>query len=156
MLRPGFHVAAFFTHRSSGNDAILIVKSRLILLCVSIQHGIVAASILSIAVAVLFYVFDPIFLFDLARVTLFIGVFRKGNVAVLGRDRDLNCYLRQFLRLSFCCLFFPSSSSSCLLRRVFSLYYLVGRLGEAFCAESIVSFFRVLLIVSQRHNSTSA
>ena len=36
VLRPGFHFAAFFVHRSSGSDAILIARRHFILLCVSI------------------------------------------------------------------------------------------------------------------------
>ena len=55
VLRPGFHVAAFFVHRSSGSDAILIARCYFILLCVSTQHGILAAFILSMAIAVLLF-----------------------------------------------------------------------------------------------------
>ena len=51
--RPRFHFAAFFAHRLSGSDAIFIAKRHFILLCVSIQHWILAAFILSAAVAVL-------------------------------------------------------------------------------------------------------
>ena len=54
VLGPGFHFAAFFVHRSSGNDAILITKRHVVLLCVSIHHEIFAAFILSTAIAVLF------------------------------------------------------------------------------------------------------
>ena len=58
VLRPGFHFAAFFAHRSSGSDAILIPKRHVILLCVSIQHGIFTAFILSTAVAVLLFTYS--------------------------------------------------------------------------------------------------
>ena len=43
----------FFVHRSSGSDAILIAKRHFILLCVSIQLGILADFILSVAAAAL-------------------------------------------------------------------------------------------------------
>ena len=55
MLRLGFHSVAFFAHRSSGSDTILIAKRHSILLCAAIQHGILAAFILSTAVAVLLF-----------------------------------------------------------------------------------------------------
>ena len=51
----GFHFAAFFSHRSSGNDAILIDNRHFNRLCVSIQHGILAAFVFSTAVAVLLF-----------------------------------------------------------------------------------------------------
>ena len=55
VLRPGFHFAAFFAHRSSASDSILIAKRHFILLCVSIQHWILAAFILSTAIVVLLF-----------------------------------------------------------------------------------------------------
>ena len=58
MLRLGFHSAAFFAHRSPGSDALLIAKRHFNLLCVSIQHGILAAFILSTAVAVLLFMYS--------------------------------------------------------------------------------------------------
>ena len=53
VLRPWFHFAAFFVHRSSSSDAVLIVKRHFILFCVSIQHGIFAVFVLSTAISVL-------------------------------------------------------------------------------------------------------
>ena len=58
MLRPGFHFAAFVAHRLSGSDAILIAKRHFILLRVSIQHGILAAFILSTVVVVLLFMYS--------------------------------------------------------------------------------------------------
>ena len=52
-LRQKFHPAAFLAHRFSGSDAITIAHRNVILLCVSIQHGISAALIRSSASAVL-------------------------------------------------------------------------------------------------------
>ena len=45
-------------HRSSGSDAILIAKRHFNLLCVSTQHWILAAFILSTAVAVLLFMYS--------------------------------------------------------------------------------------------------
>ena len=58
VLRPGFHVAAFFLHSSSGGDAILTARRHFILLCDSIQHGILAVFILSMAIAVVLFTFS--------------------------------------------------------------------------------------------------
>ena len=58
VLMLWFHFAAFFAHRSSGNDAILIANRQFILLFVSIQHGILAAFIFSTAVAVLLFMYS--------------------------------------------------------------------------------------------------
>ena len=44
--RTGFHFAVVFVHRLSGNDAILIANRHFILLCVSIQHGILVPLII--------------------------------------------------------------------------------------------------------------
>ena len=84
MLKPGFHSAAFFAHRSSGSDAILI-RRHIILLCVcQIQHGILPAFILSTAVAVLLFMYSiRFFLFNFSCVTQNISVFHEGDVTVL-------------------------------------------------------------------------
>ena len=42
VLRPGFLSAASLAHLSFGSDATLIASQHFILLCVSIQHGILA------------------------------------------------------------------------------------------------------------------
>ena len=47
-----------FVHRSSSIDAILIARRHFILLCVSIQHGTLAAFIFSMAVAVLLFMYS--------------------------------------------------------------------------------------------------
>ena len=52
MLGPEFHCAA------SGSGAFLIAKRHFILLCVSIQHGILAAFILSTAVSLLLFTYS--------------------------------------------------------------------------------------------------
>ena len=57
-LRPGFHSAGFFAHLFSGNDAILIASRHSILLCVSIQHGMLAFFIGSSALAVLLFMYS--------------------------------------------------------------------------------------------------
>ena len=44
VLNPGFHSAAFLAHRSFGGAAILIANRHFILLCISIEHGILAPS----------------------------------------------------------------------------------------------------------------
>ena len=79
VLRAGFHFAAFFAHRSSGSDAILVVKRHFSnpawdFGCFHPFNCCGCAS---------FHVFDPIFLFTFACVNLFIGVCHEGNVAVL-------------------------------------------------------------------------
>ena len=56
--RQKFHSVPFFSHRSSGSDAILIAKRHVILVCVSIQHGMQAAFILSIAIAMLLFMYS--------------------------------------------------------------------------------------------------
>ena len=53
VLNPGFHPAAFLTHRSSGGDAILIANRHFILLCISIEHGILAPLIQSLCLSLL-------------------------------------------------------------------------------------------------------
>ena len=58
MLRLGFHSTAFFAHLSFGSDAILVAKRHFALLCVSIQHGILASFILSTAEAVLLFMYS--------------------------------------------------------------------------------------------------
>ena len=58
VLRPGFHFAAFFAHRSSGNDAILTANRHFILLRVSIQQGILAAFILSTAADAILFMYS--------------------------------------------------------------------------------------------------
>ena len=98
VLRPGFHFAAFFAHRSSGSDASLIPKRHFILLCVSIQHGILTVFILSTAVAVLVFMYSiqsssSFF----AGVSLLTCVTHEGNVAVL---------------VAICFELLPSSASS--------------------------------------------
>ena len=55
MPMRGFHSAAFCAHLSSGSDAVLSVKRRFVLLCVSSQHGILAAFIFSTAVLLFKY-----------------------------------------------------------------------------------------------------
>ena len=77
MLRLGFHFAAFFAHRSSGSDAILIVKRHFIFLYVSIQHRILASFVLSVAFAVL------LFMYSIQSSSVSLGVIHEGNVAVL-------------------------------------------------------------------------
>ena len=86
MLRPGFHVAAFFVHRSSGNDTILIAKRQFILLCVSAQRGIFFCCFHSFHcdICASSQKFNPIFFFfNFTCAYLFIGVFHEGNVTVL-------------------------------------------------------------------------
>ena len=58
MQRLGFHSAACFAHLSSGSDAILIAKRRFILLCASIRYAILAAFLLSAAIAVLLFMYS--------------------------------------------------------------------------------------------------
>ena len=58
VLWPGFHSAAFLAHVSFGSDVILIANRHFILLCVSIQHGILAAFIRSSASAVLLFLYS--------------------------------------------------------------------------------------------------
>ena len=84
MLRPGFHFAAFFAHRSSGIDAILIAKHHFILMCVSIQHGnLDCFHPFNGCRCASFHVLHPIFLFNFSCVNLFISVFHEGDVTVL-------------------------------------------------------------------------
>ena len=84
MLRRGFRSAAFFAHGSSGSDAFLTANHHFILLCVSIQHGILAAFILSTATVVLLFMYSiHSFLFNFSCVNFFIGIIHEGDVAVL-------------------------------------------------------------------------
>ena len=53
VLNPGFHSAAFLTHRSFGGDTILIANRHFILLCIPIEHGILAALIQSLCLSLL-------------------------------------------------------------------------------------------------------
>ena len=78
------HSAAFFAHLSSGSDAILIAKHDFIPQCVSIQHGILAAFILSMAVAVLLFMYSIYSSSSISAVSISsIGIFHEGDVAVL-------------------------------------------------------------------------
>ena len=54
-LRPGIHSAAFFSHLSHGEVAILSANFHFIFLCVLFQHRIFARSILSNASTVLLF-----------------------------------------------------------------------------------------------------
>ena len=81
VLRPGFHFVAFFAHRSSGSDAILIVKRHFILLCVSIQHGILAAFILSTAAAVLFTCSIQSSLFSLVSISSSVSFMKEMSLS---------------------------------------------------------------------------
>ena len=84
ILRPRFYSAAFLAHRFSGSDVSLIANRTFILLCVSIQHGILAAFIRSSVSAVLSpHVFDPLFLFNFCCVDFFISIIHDRDVAVL-------------------------------------------------------------------------
>ena len=57
-LSPGFYLAAFFVHLASECDAILMANLHFILLWVSIQHGMLAARILSSASRVLLLMYS--------------------------------------------------------------------------------------------------
>ena len=84
VLRSGFHSAAFFPHRSSGSDAILIANLHFILLCVSIQHGVFGCfHPFNGCRCASLHVFNPFFLFNFSCVNLFIGIFHAGDVTVL-------------------------------------------------------------------------
>ena len=77
----GFHSAAFFAHRSSGSDAILIADRHFILQCVSIQHGIWAASSFQLQKPCFFSCIHQFFLFNFCCVNFFIGIIHEGDVA---------------------------------------------------------------------------
>ena len=101
-----------------------------------LQHGILDAFILSMAVAVL-HAFNPFCLINFSCVNLFIGI---GNVTVLAAIN---------VRTAILCCFIIWAS----------MYFLfVWTTKRSIFVESIVSFFRDPLIVSksQNRNSTSA
>ena len=89
VLRPGFHFAAFFVHRSSGSNAILIARRHFILLCASIQHGIWLISSFQWLSLCFFHVFNPFFLFNFNCVNLFIGVFPLSSSCMCEQNAQL-------------------------------------------------------------------
>ena len=98
VLRPGFHFAAFFVHRSSNCDATLIAKRHFILLCVSIQHGIFAVFILSTAISVLLFIYSIQSSSSISLLSISSSVSSMKDMS-LSWSQSL---LRQFLRRSFC------------------------------------------------------
>ena len=138
-LRPGLHSAAFFFHLVSGCEAILIASLHVILLCVSIQHGILAAFIRSSASAVLlFYVFNSVLLFNFLPCRFHLYRLRRRRRCT-GRNPCWINFPLQFRLRSFCGFLFllhlhpsrylfvcPSSFPFfSLLACVFILYFLL-------------------------------
>ena len=131
-LNPGFHSAAFLTHRSFGGDAILIANRHFILLCISIEHGILAPLIQSLCLSLL-----------------------QRRRRYLGRNRCQCCFLLVFRfrsSLGFSFFFqcrFSDFHVACHL--FFCIFFLFVQMVEASSVLFIVSIFRVRLSRSMFH-----
>ena len=125
VLRLGFHVAAVFAHRSFGSDAILVAKRHFTLLCVSIQHGILAAFFLSTAIAVLLFMYSIQSSSSISSVSISSSVSFMKEV-LLSWSQSVFELLRSAVSSSelLWFAFSSSSSSSFLLGWVFFLYLL--------------------------------
>ena len=128
VLNPGFHSVAFLAHRSFGGDAILIANRHFILLCISIEHGILAPSF-----------------------NLFVCVFCQKRRRYLGRNRCQCCFLLVFrFRSSLGFLFFLNVAFLIfMLLAIFFLHFLlVCTMGRSifrfvFCINLPCSFVTV-------------
>ena len=132
VLHPGFHSAAFLTHRSFGGDAILIPNRHFIFLCISVEHGILALLILSLCLSL-----------------------RQKRRRYLGRNRCQCCFLLVFrFRSSLGFLFFLNVAFLIFMLLAiffFCIFFLFVPLVEASSVLFIVSIFRVRLSRSMFH-----
>ena len=131
VLNPGFHSAAFLTHRSFGGDATLIANRHFILLCISIEHGILASLFQSLCLSLL-----------------------QRTRRYLGRNRCQCCFLLVFrFRSSLGFLFFLNVAFLIfmLLAIFFCIFFLFIQWIEASSVLFIVSIFRVRLSNSMFH-----
>ena len=153
-LSLGFNLVAFFVHLSSACDAILTVNFYFGFLCVSIQHGILAARSLSSASLVLLLMYS---IHPSSSISSVCPSLRRGRSRRIRCCFDRILYSCCFLRLSLLSYSAGFSRRLLILFLRFSCVFAVfERRAGASCVASIESFSRARASVSKCQNRTSA